>query len=369
MIGDMNIRKATMSDATAICEIVNYHAERGRMLHISLESTYERLRNFLVADQDGQVIGCAAVEIAWADLAELRSVAVSPLFAGQGVGKALVQAAIRDAAAMGVRRLFALTYESGFFAHCGFHVIDRQELPTKVWRVCIACPRRTACDETAMMQMIAGGRQTQAKTPAPTKMRGRRTRPAPNCPTNVCAEEDQKSGGEMIDTPQNPAPGAIIELKGLYKNFNGLKVLRGVNLAVQHGSTTVIIGPSGCGKSVLLKHIVGLLRPTAGQVVFEGQVISSMSEMELVPMRRRMGYVFQGGALFRLDERARQCVLSADRARRSVPGPALRALQPGPAPGGPGRSAKKDARGTLRRAEKTRGPGQGHRASARCNFV
>ena len=143
-----------MSDALAIGEIINYHAERGRMLHVSLESTYERLRNFLVAELDGQIVGCAAVEISWADLAELRSLAVSPDFGRRGVGRALVQAAIEDARAVGVRRLFALTYEREFFERCGFSTTDRQDLPTKVWRVCIACPRRTACDETAMMLVL-----------------------------------------------------------------------------------------------------------------------------------------------------------------------------------------------------------------------
>ena len=90
----------------------------------------------------------------------------------------------------------------------------------------------------------------------------------------------------------------IIELKGLYKSFNGLAVLRGIDLAVIRGSTTVVIGPSGCGKSVLLKHIVLLLRPDAGQVLYDGQVISSLSELDLTPFRRRIGFVFQGGALF-----------------------------------------------------------------------
>jgi amino-acid N-acetyltransferase len=67
-----------MHDAQAICEIVNYHAERGRMLHLSLESAYERLRNFLVVEDGGTILGCVAVEIAWADLAEVRSLAVHP---------------------------------------------------------------------------------------------------------------------------------------------------------------------------------------------------------------------------------------------------------------------------------------------------
>ena len=95
-------------------------------------------------------------------------------------------------------------------------------------------------------------------------------------------------------SPETP----IIELKGLHKSFNGLVVLRGIDLAVQRGSTTVVIGPSGCGKSVLLKHIVVLLRPDAGQVFFDGQELSALSERELTPVRRRMGLVFQGGALF-----------------------------------------------------------------------
>jgi phospholipid/cholesterol/gamma-HCH transport system ATP-binding protein len=90
----------------------------------------------------------------------------------------------------------------------------------------------------------------------------------------------------------------IIELKQVYKSFGPLHVLRGVDLAIRRGSTTVVIGPSGCGKSVLLKHIVGLLRPDRGQVFFEGRDITRLSERDLVPIRRRVGFVFQGGALF-----------------------------------------------------------------------
>jgi amino-acid N-acetyltransferase len=164
----MEIRKAIMSDALAICEIVNYHAERGRMLHVSLESTYERLRNFLVAELEGHIVGCAAVEISWADLAELRSLAISPDFARRGIGRRLVQAAAQDARSMGVRRLFALTYEKEFFERCGFSVVDRQELPNKVWRVCIACPRRTACDETAMIMSLDAARAGDPVPPSPS---------------------------------------------------------------------------------------------------------------------------------------------------------------------------------------------------------
>ena len=91
---------------------------------------------------------------------------------------------------------------------------------------------------------------------------------------------------------------AIIRLEGVHKAFNGHVVLNGVDLEIQPGKTTVVIGPSGCGKSVLLKHIVALLRPDKGKVFFREHEVSSMPERMLVEVRRRMGFLFQGGALF-----------------------------------------------------------------------
>jgi phospholipid/cholesterol/gamma-HCH transport system ATP-binding protein len=90
----------------------------------------------------------------------------------------------------------------------------------------------------------------------------------------------------------------IFSLRSLRKAFNGLTVLDGVSLDVQRGSTTVIIGPSGCGKSVLLKSMILLLRPDEGAVWFDGREITSLSERRLASVRRRVGFLFQGGALF-----------------------------------------------------------------------
>jgi len=90
----------------------------------------------------------------------------------------------------------------------------------------------------------------------------------------------------------------IIRLEGVTKAFGDAVVLDDVDLAIQPGRTTVVIGPSGCGKSVLLKHIVALLRPDRGKVFFRERCISTLSEKRLVPVRRRMGFLFQGGALF-----------------------------------------------------------------------
>lgn len=90
----------------------------------------------------------------------------------------------------------------------------------------------------------------------------------------------------------------IIRLEGVHKSFGRQVVLDGVDLAIRPGETTVVMGPSGCGKSVLLKHIIGLIRPDSGRVYFGGQEISAMTDRQLVPVRRRMGFLFQGGALF-----------------------------------------------------------------------
>ena len=154
----MKIRSAGVFDAEAICRLVNYYAEQGKMLHRSLESLYGSLRAFRVAEDDGQIVGCVAVDVFWADLAEVRSLAVAAEKIGRGIGGDLLQAAVEDARSFGVRRLFTLTYEKEFFERHGFAVVERETLPDKVWRECIACPKIDACDEIAMMLYIEQGR-------------------------------------------------------------------------------------------------------------------------------------------------------------------------------------------------------------------
>jgi phospholipid/cholesterol/gamma-HCH transport system ATP-binding protein len=90
----------------------------------------------------------------------------------------------------------------------------------------------------------------------------------------------------------------VIEVKDLWKAFGDLQVLSGVNLYVLDGETMVVLGPSGCGKSVLLKHIIGLLKPNRGRIIVEGLDITNMQSHELKELRMRYGMVFQGAALF-----------------------------------------------------------------------
>ncbi|PKL77399.1 MAG: ABC transporter ATP-binding protein [Ignavibacteriae bacterium HGW-Ignavibacteriae-4] len=90
----------------------------------------------------------------------------------------------------------------------------------------------------------------------------------------------------------------MISIKNLYKSFGDKHVLNGINIDVENGSTHCIIGKSGSGKSVLLKHIVGLLKPDKGEIFVDDKEIETLSYKELFEIRKSMGFVFQGAALF-----------------------------------------------------------------------
>ena len=143
------VRPARMSDAEAICGLVNSYAERGMMLHRSLENIYECLRDFLVCCRGGRLVGCVALSMCGKDLGEIRSLAVARGQQGKGVGRALVVRAAEDGKSLGLDRLFALSCEPAFFHKLGFRTVDKAALPTKVWRDCIHCPRADHCDEVA----------------------------------------------------------------------------------------------------------------------------------------------------------------------------------------------------------------------------
>src|SRR5262249_29956209 len=97
-----------------------------------------------------------------------------------------------------------------------------------------------------------------------------------------------------------PAPAAepLIELEDLSVNFGRQAVLRNISLVIPRGQTIAIIGESGCGKTVLLKHIIGLLFPSSGHVVFDGQRMDGLNDKELTSLRGRFGFLFQNAALF-----------------------------------------------------------------------
>jgi len=121
------------------------------MLHRSLESVYECLREFFVGEEAGKIIGCVAVDIYWANSAEIRSLAIAPDYRGKGAGKALVMQCLADAREIGLSQIFAMTYNKKFFAAIGFEEVDIKTLPEKVWRECLEWYSKGHRHESAML--------------------------------------------------------------------------------------------------------------------------------------------------------------------------------------------------------------------------
>lgn len=144
------IRKAQIPDVKEIQRLLMTFANRGDMLSRSLSELYESLRDFYVAEEGGRLVGAAALHIVWEDLAEVRSVAVAEDAGRKGIGGQLVQACIAEACKLGLKKIFCLTYKPDFFAKQGFKLVDKSELPHKVWGDCIKCPKFPDCDENAM---------------------------------------------------------------------------------------------------------------------------------------------------------------------------------------------------------------------------
>ena len=162
------IRPATVHDVPRISEIINSHAELGKMLFKSYAQLYEDLRDFAVYEIGDKVVGCTALAIIWADLAEVRSLAVDDAYRGRGIGRKLTEWCVEEARRLQIRRIMSLTYEQGFFEKLGFEVVAKETLPLKVWSDCVRCPKRDGCDEIAMVRFLHDVPIISAPTAAPT---------------------------------------------------------------------------------------------------------------------------------------------------------------------------------------------------------
>jgi len=147
------IRKATIKDIKVIHALLSDYGEKGVLLSRPLTQLYDHVRDFFVYEISDvkSIAGCGALQFCWEDLAEIRSLAVFKEYQGKHIGSQLVQAAIEEAKAYGIKKLFTLTYKPDFFKQFQFQVIDRAELPLKIWSDCISCVKFPDCDETAMM--------------------------------------------------------------------------------------------------------------------------------------------------------------------------------------------------------------------------
>lgn len=150
----MIIREATVKDADTIVKLVNNNANNGLMLSKTPYKIYTTIQNFFVAVDDGIIVGCAALSVLWNDLCEICSLAVNDQYKGRGIGRKLIEQCIEKAKKLEIPRIIALTYQDKFFEKVGFHQVDKDKFPRKLWRECLECPKLENCDEFAYLYEI-----------------------------------------------------------------------------------------------------------------------------------------------------------------------------------------------------------------------
>jgi amino-acid N-acetyltransferase len=154
MKADIKVDRAKVGDANSVHRLISHFAAKGEVLPRALSEIYEGIRDYFVVRQGGRVIACAALQITWVDLAEIRSLAVDEQAQSQDIGSKLVQACLEEAKELGIPQVFCLVRKPAFFEKHGFQLIDKKELPQKVWAECYRCPKFPDCDEVALVRQI-----------------------------------------------------------------------------------------------------------------------------------------------------------------------------------------------------------------------
>ncbi|KAB8144031.1 GNAT family N-acetyltransferase [Chloroflexia bacterium SDU3-3] len=145
------VRTPAEADVTALTAIVNENARLGHLLPRSEASIRASLPDWLIAEVDGTVVGCASLLIMGQQLVEVRSLAVLPAYRSYGIGAKIVRTLIDQARRRGYATVFALTRAVPFFLKLGFTITEKERFPEKVWRDCAICPLQARCDETAVV--------------------------------------------------------------------------------------------------------------------------------------------------------------------------------------------------------------------------
>lgn len=144
--------KAMVGDVPEVHHLLEGEAAGERILSRSLSELYDTLRDFFIArNSAGDLIGVGAIHVCWEELAEIRSLVVKEPYRRRGIGRALVNACLAEAPKLGIKRVFVLTYETGFFRKFGFSEVEKSVLPHKIWSDCLKCVKFPDCDETAMI--------------------------------------------------------------------------------------------------------------------------------------------------------------------------------------------------------------------------
>jgi amino-acid N-acetyltransferase len=148
----MRTREALLPDAEQIHELISTYSHDGTLLPRSFAEVCENVRDFVVLEDHGHIIGCGALHLYGPHLAEIRSITVDPARQGSGGGERLVRALLSQAKKHNVSSICLFTRIPEFFARLGFAMAQREDLPDKIHKDCCVCPRFDHCDEVAMVR-------------------------------------------------------------------------------------------------------------------------------------------------------------------------------------------------------------------------
>lgn len=150
----ITVRMAETDDVEGMYQLLLPWSEKKVVLPRTHDSLFQHLQEFVVAEYDGRVVGLAALHVYQANLAEVRSLVVDDSHQNMGIGRLLVEACEKVAAGLGLEKVFALTYVTGFFGRMGYRVVQKETLPHKIWTACIHCEKFSGCDEVAMEKRL-----------------------------------------------------------------------------------------------------------------------------------------------------------------------------------------------------------------------
>lgn len=150
----LRTRNAVLPDVEQIHGIVRSYSGNGTLLPRTMAELCENVRDFVVAEHDGRIIGCGALHLYGMHLAEIRSIAVVPQAKGLGAGRKLVEALLAESERHNVTCVCLFTRIPEFFSHMGFALATREDLPDKIYKDCLHCPNLYACDEIAMYRGV-----------------------------------------------------------------------------------------------------------------------------------------------------------------------------------------------------------------------
>lgn len=162
----LTIRKAELRDVPALHLLIDHYAAEQVLLPRTLTDLYENVREFTVAEEGGKLLGCGALKFYSKEIAEIRSLCVETALKSNGIGRAVAESLLDEAARFGLKTVFALTVAPEFFSKLGFREAPRDRFPSKVWLDCLQCQRYDSCNEKAVALELVSRHANEAESPA-----------------------------------------------------------------------------------------------------------------------------------------------------------------------------------------------------------